>query len=291
MHDVLAADILEEAGLPAAKTAYYDVILDYGEGEIDLGLYVVIEVIDDTVIDRYFGDDSGNIYEGDGQGSSLAQGTYNLIERSFLKENNTDEADWSDIKELYNVLNSSERTSDPAAWRENLESIFDVDVFLEWLGIGAILQHWDTYGSMSHNFYLYDNPATGQLTWISWDHNQVLESGGGIGAPNARAVQGIRPGRTLTIGRDEVTSQWPLIRNLLDDPVYHEKYVDYIEITLNGAFDPDRLEEKINRLQKLIAPFVGQNKTSNFQSAVLQLVNRIDTQYQAAQSYIGGENK
>jgi hypothetical protein len=46
---------LEEAGLPAAETAFCEVILDYGEGPVTLGLYTVIEVVDDTVVERYFG--------------------------------------------------------------------------------------------------------------------------------------------------------------------------------------------------------------------------------------------
>ena len=62
-----------------------------------------------------------------------------------------------------------------------LEAIFDVNGFLEWLAISAIIEHWDSYGSMSHNFYLYHDPETGQLTWISWDHNMAMasEMGGG----------------------------------------------------------------------------------------------------------------
>lgn len=292
MHDVLASDILEEAGLPSAKTAYYEVFLDYGEGPVNLGLYVVIEVIDDTVIDRVFGDDSGNIYEADGRGVSLAQGTYNLIESSFLKENNTKDADWSDIEALYSVINSANRTADAEAWRNSLESVFDIDVFLRWLGISAIIQHWDTYGSMTHNFYLYNNPETGQLTWISWDHNQVLAGGGGIGAPNARAVVGVRAGRTLSLGRDEVTDQWPLIRYLLDDPVYHERYLELMSETLDGAFDPDTLKEKVQELAILIAPYVGQdNNTAAFQSAVSQLLERIEVQYNTSAAFLDGENR
>ncbi|MFX1412008.1 MAG: CotH kinase family protein, partial [Promethearchaeota archaeon] len=118
MRDVISADLLAEAGLVAAETAYYEVILDYGEGPVNLGLYIMIEVIDDTVIDRVFGGDSGNIYEGDSPGTSLAQGTFNHIEDSFLKENNQVEADWSDIEALYTVLHSEQRISDPEAWRE-----------------------------------------------------------------------------------------------------------------------------------------------------------------------------
>jgi spore coat protein H len=290
MHDVLTSHILAEAGLPASKAAYYEVILDYGQGEVNLGLYVVIEVIDDTVIDRYFGDDSGNIYEGDGRGVSLAEGTFNQIKTSFLKENNSKAADWSDIEELYQVLHSSSRTTDAAAWRQNLESIFDVDVFLEWLAVGGIIQHWDTYGSMTHNFCLYNNPATGQLTWISWDHNQVL-AGGSMGG-DANAGVGLPGGRAVTLARDEVTQQWPLIRYLLDDPVYHERYLKYIKETIDVAFNPVKLENKVRQLEKLIAPYVTKNtKSTAFQSAVQQLITRINERYQAAVAYLAAEGK
>ncbi|KPK22483.1 MAG: hypothetical protein AMJ70_05920, partial [Dehalococcoidia bacterium SG8_51_3] len=128
MRDTISANLLAEAGLVAAETAYYEIILDYGEDPVNLGLYVAIEVIDDTVIDHFFSDDSGNIYEGDGPGVSLAPGTFDLIKDSFLKENNNQEAHWSDIEILYSVLHSEQRTSNPEAWRESLESIFNVDV-------------------------------------------------------------------------------------------------------------------------------------------------------------------
>ncbi|MGD8807508.1 MAG: CotH kinase family protein, partial [Chloroflexota bacterium] len=53
--------------------------------------------------------------------------------------------------------------------------------FLKWLAISAIIQHWDAYGNMSHNYYLYDDPETGQLTWISWDNNMAMSAGIGSG--------------------------------------------------------------------------------------------------------------
>jgi spore coat protein H len=286
MHDTIAADILTEAGLVAAETAYCEVILDYGEGPVGLGLYVMIEVIDDTVIERFFGDDSGNIYEGDGPAVSLAEGTFDRIQNSFLKENNNQEADWSDIEALYNVLHSSERTSDPEAWRKSLESVFDVDVFLEWLAISAIMQHWDTYGSMPHNIYLYHDPNTGLLTWISWDHNQVLASdgGGGMRPPGGGMV------RNTSLGREEVGQNWPLIRYLLDDPVYHERYIDYIKETINGAFNPGKLEEKCRELAKVIAPYATKSTSeAAFESSVQELINRINERYQAAVSFLAAE--
>lgn len=292
MRDVITADIMEEAGLVVAETAYYEVILDYGEGPVNLGLYVVIEVIDDTVIERCFGDDSGNIYEGEGQAASFAQGTFNQIEESFQKENNRQEDDWSDIEELYNVLHSDLRTADTEAWRASLESVFDVDVFLEWLAISSVIQHWDSYGSMSHNYYLYHNPGNGQLTWISWDHNMVLGVGRDVEGRDGMEErdEAERPGgmkQTLSLSRDETGENWPLIRYLLDDPVYHKRYLDYIEELIHGAFDADALAGKCHELEGLIEPYAIQDSDKDaFESAVQELIDRIYQCHQAAADFV-----
>ena len=118
---------MEDAGLVTPETAFYEVILDYGEGQVSLGLYTAVEVVDDTVVERSFADADGNIYEADGTAASLAAGTDGQIEASFQKENNEDAADWSDIQALYDALHATTRTSDPARWRADLEAVFDVD--------------------------------------------------------------------------------------------------------------------------------------------------------------------
>jgi spore coat protein CotH len=276
LRDAATSEILQDAGLPAAETAFYEVTLDYGEGPVTLGLYTVIEVVDDTVIDQYFGSDDGNIYEGEGSAASFAASTYDQIEDSFQKENNEDEADWSDIEALFEVLQSDERISDPAAWRADLESIFNVDAFLEWLAISAIIQHWDAYGNMSHNYYLYDDPETGQLTWISWDHNMAMSAGMGAGGDR----RGGLGSQGVSLDRAEIGEEWPLIRFLLDDPIYYDRYLDYLARTVAGPFNADHMKELYEEMADLIAPYaaadVGQEA---FDSAVQQL---IDHAYQRA---------
>jgi spore coat protein CotH len=34
------------------------------------------------------------------------------------------------------------------------------DVFLKYLAVNGIIQNWDIYGLMVHNFYLYNDPDT-----------------------------------------------------------------------------------------------------------------------------------
>jgi spore coat protein CotH len=220
----------------------------------------MIEVIDDTVIERYFGGDDGNIYEGEGTAASFAASTYDQIEESFEKENNEDEADWSDIENLFDVLHSNQRSSDPAAWRAELEAIFDVNGFLEWLAITSVIQNWDAYGIMSHNYYLYNNPDTGQLTWISWDHNEAMSSEMG--------------GRGVSLDKADVGDNWPLIRYLLDDPVYYELYLDYLEETVEGPFNPDQMVETYQTLADLVASYaIDDVGESSFDEAVKQLIS------------------
>lgn len=299
MRDAISYDILAKAGLVAAETAFYHLILDYGEGPVNLGLYTMVEVIDDTVISRYFGDDSGNIYEGDGQAASLAEGTQNQIEESFQKENNEDEADWSDIEALYDCLHDPIRTSTPAQWRATLEARFDVDTFLTWLAISAVLQHWDTYGAMTHNFYLYHNPDTDQLTWISWDHNLVLGGlGGGFRPPMPNGVNppagagGWRgPNRSVSFDKAEVTANWPLIRYLLDDPTYYAQYTSKLEEISSTIFDAEALTKQYKQWAVLLAPYAtAESSKPAFDAAVQGLIDRTNQRAKEVKLFLENQN-
>ena len=88
-----------------------------------MGLYTVIEVVDDTVVKRHFGSDDGNIHEGEESAASFVASACNQIAVSFQKESNEDQGDWSDIEALFDVLHTDQRTSDPAAWRADLEAV------------------------------------------------------------------------------------------------------------------------------------------------------------------------
>lgn len=291
LRETVTYDLMRQSGLIASNTAFYEIILDYGEGPVSLGIYTAVEVVDDTVIENALGDDDGNIYEGDGSGVSLAEGTYDQIADSFEKENNEDAADWSDIEALYNALHAETRTTDPEQWRADLEAVFDVDTFLNWLAIGAVVQNWDTYGAMSHNFYLYNNPETGQLVWIPWDHNMTFGAGGGGGQRGGG--QGDmggqnRPGGmgNVTFDKAEVGENWPLIRFLLDDPVYNARYMDFLA-QAGELFDADTLNARIDQMAALLQPYiVAAGEEDQFTTAVEQLKSVVSARDTAVAEYL-----
>ena len=175
LREKVAGDVFRNAGLVASHTAFYTLYVDFGEGPVYFGVYTMVEEVDNTVLDTQFSDDDGNLYKPDGDGASFASGSF--TEDVFVKKTNEDDMDWSDIQSLFTALHDDTRTTDAAIWRTNLETVFDTDVFLKYLAANTVIQNWDTYGRMTHNYFLYNDPATSKLTWIPWDNNEALQYG------------------------------------------------------------------------------------------------------------------
>lgn len=294
--------LFEDMGLPASRTALYKLIVDYGEGEKDYGIYTAIEVSNDTVVKRYFGEDKGNIYEGDGRGVTLAKDvTTEQIQSFFEKENNKKEADWSDITNLYTVLHDSKRLTNSEEWRADLEKIFEVKSFLRWLAMSAVLEHWDTYGGMTHNFYLYNK--NGKLHWISWDHNLVLSAkmgaprppgnGGDMPPfpppPGNRPPGGGGPGGGMgkvTFDKTDVTDKWPLIRFLMDDDLFNREYHEQLKDIQQHYFDTVKIEADLRQKAEVIKLSLSDGEIKNFETSTEDLIKKIHERRQKLIEYL-----
>lgn len=282
LRETLAYEAFRGAGLLASETAFYEIVLDRGGVPESLGVYTMVEEIDDTVISRRLGDDAGNLYEAGDGAASFAAGTKDMIPANFEKKNNESAADWSDLGELYEILHSPDRAASTESWRQRLETVFDVDAFLKWLGVSAVILHWDTYGWVAHNFYLYHRPDNGLLTWIPWDHNLVL----GATLPPWQGGPGDVPGGP-PLDYSRVTEAWPLIRYLLDDPVFHERYVEHLR-SLQRQFDVERLEAQCRAWAALLAPHAREQASGEpYEAAVEALVAVLHERAGALNAFLG----
>ena len=131
---------------------------------------------------------------------------------------------------------------------------------------------------MSHKFYLYHDPDTDRLSWISCDHNLVL---GG----NSRRVGGNRGGSD-TLDQANVGDEWPLIRFLLDDPVYYEAYIGYLEETVE-LLNPDEMATSYQELAALLRPYVSrEDGAQRFDDAVAQLTEVTYQRHEAVVDFL-----
>lgn len=243
----VVTDLFGDAGLPAPRTAFMRVYLDRGAGAIYLGLYTMIEVPDEPMLDRLFAADSGNLYKPHSTG-----GRWTLFDKDdFPKKTNEFDEDWTDIQGAIAALNASKQ--DRVLWRSRLEARFNVDGFLRWLALNSIVGNNDTYGGLSaHNYYLYGSPRhRDRLFWIPWDHDLSMSSGiGGIGGTGGTSAQ------TVDIFHNGINANWPLIRFLMDDPVYRATYRAHVEDLLATVFEPSRVSAILRVEQARIAQYV-----------------------------------
>ena len=223
IRETVATQLFRDFGLVGPNTAPYELYVDTGSGPVYHGLYTLVEEVDDTVVKTRYADSSANLYKPEESPATFAAGSFGTYWMG--KKSNEDALDYADVQELNDAVNSVLRTADRAGWKDRLEAILDVPIFLRWLAANQVLQNWDTYGVGAHNYYLYRNPATGRFEWIPWDNNEALASND----------------RCLSLDASEVTSAWPLIRYLLDDPAYAAEYRQRIREFAGTLFNASRM--------------------------------------------------
>ena len=234
-------ELFAEAGLPSVKAAYYQMYIDYGEGLNYFGLYTLVEDVDDTFISNNFYEHNGNLYKPEGEGASFSKQGFTTQEFEIHQVSGL--ADYADVKNLHSILHSGTRHTNPVKWRNELDQVFDTEIFIRWLACNTTVQNWDAYGTIGHNYYLYNNPLGDKLVWIHWDNNAALEPYKETRIP-------------IEFNFETVTNSWPLIRFLMDDPVYSATFKTEVKRLIENYFYPERFIPILRKNLDMVAPYV-----------------------------------
>ena len=248
IREKIAPDLFREFGVPAARTAFYRIYIDYGSGPVYFGLYTMVEVIFDTMLGEQFSGSEGNCFKPDQDGAHLND-LSNISEK--MMPNKTNPGVYTEVSNLITALISTTRTSNPSQWRTNLESVIDMPQYLKYLAANTTIANWDTYGTAAHNYYLYADPADGKLNWIPWDNNESLTTTGSR--------------TTLDFDFSNMTNQsptatgdhtWPLVYYIYNDPVYKAQYDQYIDDFIQTVFTVSNVQNKVNTASNMIEDYV-----------------------------------
>jgi len=274
IREKVASDLFRDFGVPCSRSVFCEIYIDHGDGPIYFGLYTVLEVVFDSAIKNEFGSSTGNCYKPEGDGASFASGSY--AESYF--ENKTGGTDFSDVAGLYAAIHSSLRTTNPAEWRTELETHINMDDYLKYMAVNFTIQNWDTYGVMTHNYYLYNDPATGLLNWIPWDNNEAFQEG--------------KQGGALSIDLNDATDQWPLLSYVIEDPVYEAQYKTQLRNFIDNHFNVSNMASVYANYSTLIQNSVdaetsdySYTSASQFTSAIAELNAHVSDRYTIVDAY------
>jgi spore coat protein CotH len=132
IHETLGYALFREAGVPASRTGYALVTLN---GELK-GLYVLVEPTDDDqFLERFYGSDAGNLYEGV-YGADFEEPPGPEME--WFEQDNGSDTSMSDLRALVDDLDAIGPSDDAL---DVLESHFDVDEVLAFAVTELYLGH------------------------------------------------------------------------------------------------------------------------------------------------------
>jgi hypothetical protein len=165
----LGYTLFKQAGLAYSRCNLAHVYVN----DIDLGFYVNVEPIKKRYLQHNFNDnDKGNLYEIEA-GEDFDQATMDSGRISF--EGFSDHSDKKDLK-----LATQEIQNNGLA---GMAQVIDVNQFIRFFAMEALLKHWDGYTDNRNNTYIYNdvnaaaNPTLSNVNFkfIPWGIDQILQ--------------------------------------------------------------------------------------------------------------------
>ncbi|MEC0106430.1 CotH kinase family protein [Paenibacillus taichungensis] len=252
MREVLHYEALRSIGMDVPMTNYVNL---YINGEL-VGFYTGVEAVDDSYLERNYGEDyeDGVLYDTDEK--SYLQYSEGSDYSTITEDLGTDE-NKTKLKNFIKTLNDM-----PEGEKGDIESVLDVDSALKYIAGNMVFGNYDSYsGDKGHNYMLYGD-AAGKFTVVPWDFNMSFNGysgGGGRGTAgstttntNATNVSVDEP--VLGISMENV----PMINNLLAVPEYKEKYLSYVNELTDYM---EGIQDRITGLADIIRPYVEADPT------------------------------
>ena len=168
MHDRLGYWLFRKMGVPAPRSTHARLLINGNYS----GLYSFVEQIDGRFVDRQFDDGDGNLYKEVWPLSREGSARNEFEFRDALKTNEGEGSTVDHILKFSNELAAAEKNQLP----QIVSKWMDIDEIIRWAVVDRAIRnddgplHWYCFESCSnHNFYWYEEPATGRLHLIPWD--------------------------------------------------------------------------------------------------------------------------
>jgi hypothetical protein len=219
----VCSDIFRKAGVPAPRAAPMIVELNGRR----LGIYVLLESVDQQFLAHYFTNTHGNVYS-----PSWNADITQPLECIGGRENNSR----ADLKALAAAARK------PSTGQ--LPQVLDLDRFLSFVAVEVMLCHWDGYTFNVKNYLVFHDLDSQKMVFIPHDLDQMLEDPMRPALPHG--VQGIVSRAVLNGSSKPYLARFTDIYNRVFVASVLNKQIDGLVAKLSpqiAAYDPDLAQE------------------------------------------------
>jgi spore coat protein H len=207
LEEKISRELFEAAGVPVPRGGNSKVTINGRE----LGMYVLIEGINKQFLKRYFSDAKGNVYDG----HSGTDVTDDLPTNSG--ENPKD-------RSRLHALATAARQRDLNNRLTALEKTLDLDRFLSFIAMEAILWHWDGYTMNRNNFRIFHDRNSDRMVFLPQGLDQMLNKTRGTLFPQPAGL---------------------VARSVLEIPEVRRRYRERIAQLTTNVFRADAIRDRI----------------------------------------------
>jgi spore coat protein CotH len=167
--EALSYAVFRAAGVPASRTAFAELTLTV-PGKYDkeyVGLYTLVEQVDRIFLQDRFKSRKGMLLKPEGLPGGLPHfgEDWKQYAPRYRPRGEPDKKQQKRLIDFTRLINKA----DDARFRKEIGSYLDIDPFLRFLAVNALLANLDSFLGFGHNFYLYLRPDTDRFVFIPWD--------------------------------------------------------------------------------------------------------------------------
>ena len=270
LSEKISRELFEAAGVPAPRAGNAKV--DFNGHE--LGLYVLVEGVNKQFLRRYFKDTTGNVYDGHSQSD---------VTRGLPTNSGENPRDQSRLR----ALAAAVRESDLKTRLASLEQTLDLDRFISFIVMEAMLWHWDGYVMNRNNFRIYHDRDSNRMVFLPHGLDQILTKPDGPIFPPAaglvaRSVLEIPEAQRRY--RERMAQLLTNVFNLVAITNHIQKVAGRIEVALSET-DPQaaathqqrvlrfcrRLQQRVHSIERQLSPALAENP-SQFDNAGIMAI-------------------
>lgn len=286
MKDYLCYRLMAEMGVASPLCSYVYVSVNGS----DWGLYLAVEGVEESFLQRNYGSDYGELYKPDSQSMGGGRGNgkgfdmddfdpaenagdnakpdgkgggrdgMNSSDDTLLKYIDDDPDSYSNIFDNAKTdISKSDKKRLIAALKtlsgDDPEQAVDVDAVIRYFVVHNFVLNFDSYtGSMIHNYYLYEDD--GQMQMIPWDYNLAFgafqSAGGATSLVNYPIDDPVSGGDA---------SDRPMLAWIFQNEEYTELYHKYFAELISTVFDSGAFAQEFDSVVQMISPYVESDPT------------------------------